>query len=261
VNFYRQKLLCHELAGISRLCHCFRMTVETNATLATKVYRRLRLDLLEGRIAPGEKLKVHSLAAQCGAGASPVREALAGLAAEGLVLRVDQRGFRAAELTAAEFADLLHARCWTEEVAFRESIARGSAAWEEALVVASWRLSQSERRSPIDHTWEAAHGAFHQALLAACPSETLLSFIDSLRERAARYRLIAGTAGSYAERDIAAEHKAIADAALARRPAEACRLLLDHFRTTGEYLARALAEQEATHQRRSRKRPGLRHDA
>jgi GntR family transcriptional regulator, carbon starvation induced regulator len=237
------------------------MTVETNATLATKIYQRLRRDLLEGRIAPGEKLKVHNLAAQCGAGASPVREALAGLAAEGLVLRVDQRGFRAAELTAAEFDDLLRARCWTEEVALRESIAAGGAAWEEGLVVTSWRLSQTQRRSPLDHAWEAVHAAFHQALLAACPSKTLLSFTGSLRERAARYRLMAGTAGSYPERDIAAEHKAIAEAALARRSANACRLLLDHYRTTGEYLAQALTEQEIGHQRRSRGRPGLRHDA
>jgi GntR family transcriptional regulator, carbon starvation induced regulator len=237
------------------------MTAETNATLATKIYQRLRLDLLEGRIAPGEKLKVHNLAARCGAGASPVREALAGLAAEGLVLRVDQRGFRAAALTAAEFGDLLRARCWTEEVALRESIARGGGAWEEALVVASWRLSQTQRRSPLDHAWEAVHGAYHQALLAACPSKTLLSFVDGLRERAARYRLIAGTAGSYPERDIAAEHKAIADAALARRSAEACRLLLDHFRTTGEYLAQALTEQETGQRQHSRRRPGLRHDA
>ena len=219
------------------------MDIGSDPTLATQLYRRLRQDLLEGRIAPGERLKVQAVALRCGAGASPVREALSSLTAEGLVERLDQRGFRAVGVSAAGFDDLLNARCWTEEAALRESIAAGGQAWEEALVVARYRLQRTPRRHILDPAWKAVHVAFHRALLAACPSPTLLLFTDALRDRVARYRHLAGTAPSYPEREIGAEHEAIAEAALARQPAEACPLLVAHLRRTGEYVRTAMLQE------------------
>ena len=70
-------------------------------TLATAVHRRLREDILSGRLPPGLKLKLRDLAESYGAGGSPMREALSKLAAEGLAERLEHRGFRvAAELPA-----------------------------------------------------------------------------------------------------------------------------------------------------------------
>ncbi|MGX9963518.1 GntR family transcriptional regulator [Roseomonas sp. F4] len=213
-------------------------------TLATQVYRRLRSDLIDGILPPGRKLKVQVLAADYGTGASPVREALSSLAAEGLVERLDQRGFRAAPITLADFEELLRARCWVEEVALRESILAGDALWEERLVVARYRLANLPRRtdpsSPRDDpAWDAAHIAFHRALVGACPSPTMLGFCETLRERASRYRSVALTA-AYPSRDVAAEHEALAEATLARKVPEACALLVEHYRRTAGYLRLAL---------------------
>lgn len=210
-------------------------------TLATQTHRRLRQDLLAGVIAPGAKLKVHDLAARYGAGPSPVREALATLSAEGLVDRLDQRGFRAASASVEDFDELVRARCWVEEVALRESIAVGGAAWQEALVVARFRL---ERAARGEDGWEALHGAFHIALLAACPSPTLLAFCETLRDRAARYRALA-SAVAYPGRDVAAEHSAISEAALAGHAVEAGGLLAEHYRQTAGWLRAALARLRA----------------
>ncbi|WP_431282773.1 GntR family transcriptional regulator [Humitalea sp. 24SJ18S-53] len=210
-------------------------------TLATQIHRRLRQDLLDGVLAPGVKLKVHDLAARYGAGPSPVREALASLSSEGLVERLDQRGFRAAPASVEAFDELVRARCWVEEVALRESILAGDAAWEEAIVVARFRLDRAARDGP---EWEALHSAFHASLLAACPSPTLLGFCDTLRDRAARYRALA-RAAAYPGRDVAAEHAAIAEAALARRPRDAGALLAEHYRATAGWLRAALARRKA----------------
>lgn len=210
-------------------------------TLATQILRRLRQDLLQGVLAPGAKLKVHDLAARYGAGPSPVREALASLSAEGLVERLDQRGFRVAAASVEAFDELVRARCWIEDVALRESIAAGDAAWEEGVVVARFRLDRAARDQP---EWEALHSAFHNALLAACPSPTLLAFCDTLRDRAARYRALA-SAAAYPGRDVAAEHAAIAEAALASRAAEAGALLAEHYRATAGWLRAALARRKA----------------
>jgi DNA-binding GntR family transcriptional regulator len=206
-------------------------------TLATLVHRRLRADLLRGVLPPGSKLKVQALAASYGAGPSPVREALASLAAEGLVERLDQRGFRAAPATVADFDELVRARCWLEEVVLRESLAAGDTAWEESVVLAHWRLKRLERAEPA---WETAHAAFHQALLAACPSSTLQATAETLRERAERYRALARRI-AYPGRDVTAEHAAIAEAALARDGGRAIPLLQSHYRATAAFVREALA--------------------
>ncbi|WP_270937415.1 GntR family transcriptional regulator [Falsiroseomonas oryzae] len=205
--------------------------------LTLQVHRRLRADLLNGRIAPGSKLKVQAIGAAYGAGASPVREALSSLAAEGLVQRIEGRGFRAAPATVGEFDELVRARCWLEEVVLRESLSAGDAAWEEALVVAQWRLRRLDRG---DAAWEAAHAAFHRALLAACPSSTLRDMAETLRERAERYRALARPA-AYPGRDVGAEHHAIAETALARHVPRAIMLLKEHYERTADFLRTALA--------------------
>ncbi|WP_137125762.1 GntR family transcriptional regulator [Roseomonas sp. HF4] len=213
--------------------------------LTLQVHRRLRHDLLQGRIAPGTKLKVQALGAAYGAGASPVREALSSLASEGLVQRIDGRGFRAAPATVEDFDELVRARCWLEEVVLRESIAAGGPAWEDALVVARWRLARIPRSGSTggfapNPDWEAAHTAFHRALLAGCPSSTLRDMAETLRERAERYRALANRI-AYPGRDVAAEHEAIAEAALARDAPRAVALLQAHYRTTAGFLRDALA--------------------
>jgi DNA-binding GntR family transcriptional regulator len=205
-------------------------------SLTAQVHRRLRIDLLRGVLPPGARLKVQAIAARYGAGASPVREALSSLAAEGLVERLDQRGFRAAPATVGDFDELVLARCLLEEVVLRESLAAGDTGWEEALVLARWRLERLPRADPA---WEAAHAGFHQALLAACPSPTLRGVAEALRERAERYRSLANRA-AYPGRDIAAEHKAIAEAALTRDAAQAIALLHAHYRSTAGFLREAL---------------------
>lgn len=210
-------------------------------SLTAQVYRRLRADLLAARLRPGAKLKVQALVDAYGAGASPVREALSTLAAEGLVERLDQRGFRAAPATVAAFDELVQARSWLEEVLLRESLAAGDNAWEEALVVARYRLDRTPRPSGDSAAWEAAHAAFHQALLAGCPSPTLRAMAETLRERAERYRRVANQV-AYPGRDVAAEHMAIADAALQRDAPAATALLQAHYRRTAEFLRQAIAE-------------------
>jgi DNA-binding GntR family transcriptional regulator len=205
-------------------------------SLTRQVHRRLRAELLGGGIAPGVKLKVQAIAARFGVGASPVREALSSLAAEGLVERLDQRGFRAAAATVEDFDELVRARCWLEEVVLRESLAAGDGPWEEALVVARWRLKRLRREQP---GWEEAHAAFHQTLLAACPSATLRGVAETLRERAERYRALA-RAAAYPGRDVAAEHEEIAEAALERDAPRAVALLQAHYRATAGFLRAAL---------------------
>lgn len=209
-------------------------------TLATAVHRRLRHDILAGRLPPGRRLKVQDLAASLQAGASPVREALAQLAAEGLAVRLEQRGFRVAAADAAALAGLIRARVLAEGAALRDSLAHGDAAWEDGVVVAAHRLARLPRsldaaRFTANPEWELWHERFHAALIAACAAPPLRDFCTRLREEAARYRALAGEA-AYPGRDVAGEHAAIAAAALDRDAETACHLLGAHYERTEAFL-------------------------
>jgi DNA-binding GntR family transcriptional regulator len=213
-------------------------------TQATAVFRRLRTDILEGRLAPGLRLKVQDLAMQYGVGAAPLREALSQLAAEGWARRIEQRGFRVANADAAGFAGLIRTRCLVEPLALRESVTRGDVRWEDGVAGAERRLARlphslEAHRFVANPAWKAAHLAFHHALIAACEAPPLLAFCERLHEEAERYRAVAGTL-SYGTRDVAAEHAAIAAAALDRDAERAASLLRQHLSTTGEYVRRAL---------------------
>jgi len=217
-------------------------------TQATAVYRRLRADILDGRLAPGVRLKVQQLSVAYGAGPAPLREALAQLAAEGLARRIEQRGFRVADADLAGFAGLIRTRCLVEALALRESIARGDAAWEDGVAASVQRLSRLPRsleagRFVANPAWEAAHRTFHAALIAGCAAPPLLAFCERLREEADRYRALAN-AVAYPHRDVAAEHAALADAALDRDAERAAALLAQHLGSTGEFVRIALQRRQ-----------------
>ncbi|MGX5802993.1 GntR family transcriptional regulator [Bradyrhizobium sp. Arg314] len=206
------------------------------STLASSVYQQLRDDLLRGALAAESKLRVEWVVSRYGAGASPVREALNRLAAEGLLGRHDQRGFFLMPVSATELEELTRTRCWLEERALRESIAHRTAEWEEQLVLALHRLARAERRQPEDPStnnpeWEKLHRAFHRALIAACRSHWLVGFCDQLSDQASRYRLISqNTPGT--GRDDLGEHRIIAERTLDGDADGAVEALLNHYRLT-----------------------------
>lgn len=221
-----------------------RASAASNAgeTLTSRAYACVRRDIIEGRLLPGAKLKIDELRERYDTGASPIREALSLLSSDGLVDRIEQRGFRVADISKDEFADILKVRCWLEERALREAIANGDAIWEEGLVLAAFRLSKEPRSTGVGDSfvanskWEMRHKDFHAALISACKSPILLDYCDQLYDQNVRYRNLAG-ARSYPDRNPAEEHEAILNATLERNADAAVTELLNHYRKTGAFLA------------------------
>ncbi|MEP1209756.1 MAG: GntR family transcriptional regulator [Rhizobiaceae bacterium] len=209
-------------------------------SMTSRAYMRLREDIISGELQPGRKLKIEELRRKYDVGTSPIREALSLLTSDHFVERNDQRGFRVSEVSAEEFEELLKTRCWLEERALRESIANGSDAWEERVVLANYRLSRIPRSADSDHfvankDWEIQHKHFHMTLISECGSSMLLKFCDQLYDQNIRYRQLSGTK-AYPKRDIAEEHNAICDSVLARDADLAAELLIKHYRRTSKFL-------------------------
>ncbi len=219
-------------------------------TLTSAIYHRLRADILAGRCRPAEKLLIAPLGKRFNVSLAAVREALSRLVADGLVVAEDQRGFRVSPLSMADLNDVTHTRIELECLALRRSIARGDAAWQLRLETAWAGLVQTpyatrEERLRHSDEWSALHGRFHAALVAACGLEWLLRFRDTLYEQSERYRLL-GLVVSTGERDVAAEHRRIFEAAIARdAPAAAAELAL-HIQRTATAIAEACGDQELT---------------
>lgn len=211
-------------------------------TRATAVYERLRADIADGVLAPGSKLRVEAISARYGVGASPLREALSRLSAEGLVARNEQRGFSVAPLEWGELPVLTETRVRVESLALRDAIAARTVQWEERLVLLLHHLGRTPRalkgaKHQPNPEWETLHRDFHRALIATCPSRWLRGFCDQLAGEAYRLRQIAAAQRS-TKRNEHAEHQAIFEAAISGQTEQAVKLLAAHYRRTAELVAR-----------------------
>ena len=208
------------------------------STQASSVYDRLQTDILSGRLEPGRKLRLKDLIEQYDTGNSPLREALNRLSANGMVVREENRGFRVPPAHTSELMELTRTRCWLEEIALRQSIKNGDAAWEERIVLAYHWLSRAAQSTKAEarHTspeWEDHHREFHLALISACDSAILIDFCAQLHKRTFRYRNLAEVV-AYRDRHELEEHRELQQAVLNRDADLAVELLNKHYTITSE---------------------------
>ncbi len=213
----------------------------SSATRASAVYEHLRDDIAHGQLAPGAKLRVEAMCQRYGVGASPLREALSRLSAEGWVDRTDLRGFSVAPLHWEELPILTRNRVQLESIALRESIARRDPALEDELVLLMHRLSRTPRSLSTDTyvtnpAWESLHRQFHRTLLSRCPSRWLRAFCDSLAEESYRFRQVAADR-VFTQRDVHAEHRAVFEAVIEGRADDAVAVLEAHYQRTASVVA------------------------
>lgn len=216
---------------------------ETAGTLAVQAYRCLRVDIIRGVRAPGERLRLEKLRSIYGIGPTPLREALQKLSADGLVLSEGNRGFMVAPLQMEEFDDLNVARIAIEKEALRLSVTRGDDLWEARVVAAHYLLSKEDKSLPqardrVPDSWEEANAAFHLAIVSACGSSWLLRLRGSLVDLVERYRRTS-IYEQMGQRQLASEHSDILDAVLARDADRACELIEHHFTLTAKILGEA----------------------
>ena len=106
-------------------------------SLTEHAYEALRADILSCRLRPGLRLKIAELCERLGVSLGAVREALAKLTAEGLVIAEAQRGFRVAPVSSADLTDITRTRIDIESMCLARAIAVGGIEWEAGIVAAS----------------------------------------------------------------------------------------------------------------------------
>lgn len=191
----------------------------------------LRAALIAGQMKPGRLYSAPALALQLGVSATPVREAMSELAAQGMVEVVRNRGFRVTELTDVELDEMTKLRTLIEVPTMGEVAATCDVDAVEALRPIATRIEEAALASDMIGYIEADR-QFHLAVLAMSGNEQLVRTVDQLRARSRLYGI-----QELAERGLlvrsAKEHAAMLDT-LVRHDAEATmrlmRLHLGHVR-------------------------------
>lgn len=211
-------------------------------TLSSSLVMRLRDSILSGELLPGSKLNLDRLRTAFGVSLSPLREALCRLENDGLVALIDQRGYRVTPVSADNLTEIIRLRVELEGLAVREAIQHGDVAWEGRVLATLHQLSRCKRGSRSaneQEAWEIAHRAFHAELISACRMPLLRQFCATLHDQSDRYRRIF-LKKHQPDRDVPAEHTAIAHAMIERRTRDAVRILREHIERTGRNIQAAL---------------------
>jgi DNA-binding GntR family transcriptional regulator len=199
-------------------------------SIADRAYGRIRADIVFGRLSPGARLRLDRLADVYGASVSTLREILSRLSSEGLVIAEGQRGFRVASVSPAGFEDVAAMRLLLETYALPLSFSAGDLEWESRVVAAHHKLAFMERRMLAgDHKdtelWKRYDREFHQSLIEACGSQTLLDLYGGVFDQYLRYQMVAVV---FRGEIAAEEHRTLLDCVLTRNADRACAVLTQH---------------------------------
>lgn len=179
-------------------------------TKLMRVYGVLREEILDGHLAPGERLILHDLAARLGVSPIPVREALRLLERDDLVeiqphTRVAVKALPPEEaLWAAELRGVL------EPVAARDAAERVG---DHDLANAARALAELRLWLETDHApgYLASYAEFHDVVLAATPNRRLARAVTELRLVSRRFRAVyrEESLARGTERDLTAVYQAL----------------------------------------------------
>lgn len=195
----------------------------------------LQDDILSGALPPGTPLGQVELAERFGVSRIPVRDALALLAAEGMISTAPNRTATVVRLSPEEVEELFHMRGLLEGDLMARAVPKMGAADLAQIDAALERSSLEAGREG----WAAGDQMFHDALYAPAGCPRQMEMVTDLRRIArvqiAGYGQLANKTGRWI-----AEHDAIVRACHAGDAKEAQRLVRKHLRGARNHLLKAM---------------------
>jgi DNA-binding GntR family transcriptional regulator len=204
--------------------------------MATEV---LREEILNGRLRPGELLTEPMLCERVGVSRTPIREAVAELEAEGLIVRRNHR-LMITELSAQAASEIYGARIPLEVEAARLVAAHGSseclAELERAVAIAQFEASRDNWRGVAKSARE-----FHDTIFAHAGNSVLERMLHQLHDRVDHYRIFATPGGDSRLTASLAEHERLVSAISAQNQDEAVALMTKHLESARDHLLSSFA--------------------
>lgn len=191
---------------------------------ATAAYDAIRAMIVEGSLAPGDRVHEEDVAGRLGISRTPVREAIGRLVNEGLIARGDGGAPTVHRLSADEILEILNVRRLLEAEAARQ--AAGGAGRDALLALRKVFVGFQEGAPVTAAEHRAVDDELHETLCQMARSRLLADLIRNLRLRTRVF-----DKGLIPERFVpgAAEHVAIIDAVIAGDAAGAERAMRTHI--------------------------------
>jgi DNA-binding GntR family transcriptional regulator len=162
------------------------------APLRQKVESVLREAIINGRLAPGQRLTERELVKMTGVSRTLVREALRQLESEGLITVIPNRGPVVRELTVAEAQELYAIRAVLEGLAARLFVEHADDAALDTLMQAAQAEIAAYQSGDFPLVLQTKN-RFYDALFAGAGSETLSAMLNTLHARIWRWRALGVT--------------------------------------------------------------------
>jgi DNA-binding GntR family transcriptional regulator len=208
---------------------------QDDASVATRIARVLSQRIVDGSLAPGERLRQDHVAVEFQASHVPVREAFRKLEAQGLLQSKPRCGVRVSQLDPAMILEVTEMRAALEGLALQMAF---PLLIQSDLEAARRALTEGEASNSIA-VWEAANRRFHLAITAPCGMPRLMASIGDLHRSTARFLFATWKQLDWQPRSDA-EHRAILDA-ISRHDAKGARTVLEaHVRAAGHALVERL---------------------
>ncbi|MBS1888505.1 MAG: GntR family transcriptional regulator [Actinobacteria bacterium] len=202
-------------------------------TTAQHAVDELRRALIEGRLAPGERVRQEEIAASLGISVAPVREALAILEQEGQVTYRARRGYFVTELDVADLREIYELRAILEERAARHALPLVDEEAMDRILLAAKDCADAVENEDVAAELEA-NRRFHLALLDS-PSQThALRLVRLLWDSTETYRAMYYNAADARRAAVDAHDRIVA----AVRAADPDLLVKELDRHRGEALTR-----------------------
>ncbi|WP_323718001.1 GntR family transcriptional regulator [Paracoccus aminovorans] len=196
----------------------------SSETLVQAAYRRIKQDILEGRIRPDTALSERELAESLGISRTPLRSALSRLEREAVIGRLGNGVLLVRSVSVEQLIEIVQLRQILESAAAARAAEFGLT--PELQAIGQVMVGYAEGRDTAFDDFWAEDDRFHLAVARAARLSILPQILAEQRAIARRCT-ITRTHDRFA--DQAREHIAVIDAIAARDPAAAQAAMAAHF--------------------------------
>ena len=202
---------------------------ETDRSSSQRIASELRLRILNGTLAPGERIRQEEVAEDFGASRLPVRDALRRLEADGLVTIVANTGAWVSKLSESECADAYQIRERLEPLLLEQGMLR----LDEGEIKELEDLATSMEQAEDVESFLRLDREFHLLTYSEAPAGMVRDLVERLWNTTQHYRRAFAQINGIDSKSVThMEHRLIIDSIRRKDIDEAQRVLAGHIRRT-----------------------------
>ena len=211
-------------------------SVSRSGETVSKIVQWLKEQILDGRLAPGQRLISADLVEQFGVSRGPLREAFRQLDAERLIDVTPNRGATVRRLDVVAVKELYQIRMALEGFATRLAAEKIDEADNRAYLSEVLERGRRHRSNPVFSSFIADNRDFHQAIVRICGNPELGKLIDKYQQPVfmIQLRQIIGTDQVIA--NALDEHERIAEGILSGSPEAAYLAMQTHLQHSAQQI-------------------------